>query len=501
MDPVITALYLRKSRADETDERVGDTLRRHKETLLAFAAERGLTIAEIYEEVVSGDSLYARPQMLRLLENVEKGAYDAVLCMDLDRLGRGGMSDQGIILETFKNSGTRIITPRKTYDLNDELDEEYTEFETFLARRELKLIKRRLQRGIRKTIEDGGYIANAPYGYEKTTLDRHPTLKIKEDEAAFVRLVFDLYLSERCGCQAIADELNRLGAKPRRAAAFGRNAVLRILKNPVYCGKVAWDQHTHVKTGGSGTKVVSNPKSAWTLVPGLHPPLIGEADFDRVQAILQSRSQSSHFDGTLQNPLAGLLFCAKCGRLMQRRPVSGRETADLLICPTRGCCSAARLDLVEQAVLDAVRDLWAPFEPLEAAFDTSPGPDLAPAVAAAERDLATAAGQEARLHDLLEQGIYDPSTYRQRMDVLLERERELEAALRHLRERQASVQSGESPAPGVPGTVSALYAQSGPKERNRLLKASIVRACYRKEKDWGPRRFQLIIEWRPMMPS
>ena len=69
-----TALYLRKSRADETDERVGDTLRRHKETLLAFAAERGLAIAEIYEEVVSGDSLYARPQMLRLLENVEKGA-------------------------------------------------------------------------------------------------------------------------------------------------------------------------------------------------------------------------------------------------------------------------------------------------------------------------------------------------------------------------------------------------------------------------------------------
>ena len=44
------------------------------------------------------------------------------------------------------------------------------------------------------------------------------------------------------------------------------------------------------------------------------------------------------------------------------------------------------------------------------------------------------------------------------------------------------------------------YALSGPKERNRLLKASIVRACYRKEKGWAPRRFRLIIEWRPMTP-
>ena len=54
--------------------------------------------------------------------------------MDLDRLGRGDMKDQGIILETFKESKTKIITPRKTYDLTDEFDEEYSEFEAFMAR-------------------------------------------------------------------------------------------------------------------------------------------------------------------------------------------------------------------------------------------------------------------------------------------------------------------------------------------------------------------------------
>ena len=74
-------------------------------------------ILEEYPEVVSGESLYTRPQMLRLLQDVEEGKYDAVLCMDLDRLSRGRMKDQGIVLDAFRESGTLIITPEKIYNL------------------------------------------------------------------------------------------------------------------------------------------------------------------------------------------------------------------------------------------------------------------------------------------------------------------------------------------------------------------------------------------------
>lgn len=493
-----TALYLRKSRADEADEHIGDTLRRHKETLLAFAAEQGLVIEDIYEEVVSGDSLYTRPQMLRLLEDVEKGRFGAVLCMDLDRLGRGGMSDQGIILETLKNADTKIITPRKTYDLRNELDEEYTEFETFLARRELKLIKRRLQRGIRKTVEDGGYLANAPYGYEKTTVQKQPSLKIREDEAAFVRLAFDLYISEKHGCQTIADELNRLGAKPRRAAAFSRSGILRILKNPVYCGKVVWNRQSRVRTGNQGgSRVVANPRENWTMVDGLHPAIIDEAVFDRAQAILQSRSQTSHFDGTVKNPLAGLLFCVKCGRPLQRRPFARRDEPDWLVCPTRGCCAASRLDIVEQAVLEIMRSRWDALHP-----DPTPPPqsafDLAPAIAASKRERDRLQLQQNRLHDLLEQGIYDTDTYWSRMTELKRQETEAVNALQHLQDRQAQADKDIELSSSTPLSVSSLYALVGPSDRNRLLKAALIRGCYWKEKGWGPHQFRLFLELRPI---
>ena len=47
------AIYLRKSRADLEYENEIDTLVKHEKTLLEFAEKRGLTISNIYREVVS----------------------------------------------------------------------------------------------------------------------------------------------------------------------------------------------------------------------------------------------------------------------------------------------------------------------------------------------------------------------------------------------------------------------------------------------------------------
>ena len=157
------AVYLRKSRAEEGME-TDEVLRNHRQWLTECADRHGLDIVAYFPEVVSGESLYARPQMLRMLEAVEAGEYDAVLCMDLDRLSRGRMKDQGMILDAFRDSGTLIVTPDKVYNLTDEIDDELAEFKTFMSRREYKIINKRLRRGLQRSIQDGCYVANAPYG-------------------------------------------------------------------------------------------------------------------------------------------------------------------------------------------------------------------------------------------------------------------------------------------------------------------------------------------------
>ena len=187
------AIYLRKSRADDTSEPLEVTLQRHRQMLEKYMQQHDIAVQDedVFEEVVSGDSLYARPQMLRLLEAVEAGTYTGVLCVDIQRLGRGSMQDQGMILDAFKWSDTKIITPTRTYDLSNDMDETYTEFESFMGRQEYKMIKKRLRRGLNATIENGGYIANAPYGYDKTKIGKTPSLKINEAEAKFIHMIFD----------------------------------------------------------------------------------------------------------------------------------------------------------------------------------------------------------------------------------------------------------------------------------------------------------------------
>ena len=67
-------MYLRKSRMDtDFDEiSVEETLNRHRRILESFCKERRLNVGDVLEEVVSGQSLSSIPNMLRLMELVNK---------------------------------------------------------------------------------------------------------------------------------------------------------------------------------------------------------------------------------------------------------------------------------------------------------------------------------------------------------------------------------------------------------------------------------------------
>lgn len=83
-------MYLRKSRADLEAEAhgEGETLLRHEKMLLELANKQKLNIKEIYREVVSGETIEARPEMQRLLEDVALGNWVGVLVVEIERLAR-----------------------------------------------------------------------------------------------------------------------------------------------------------------------------------------------------------------------------------------------------------------------------------------------------------------------------------------------------------------------------------------------------------------------------
>ncbi|MEG1761445.1 MAG: recombinase family protein [Hydrogenoanaerobacterium sp.] len=496
------AMYLRKSRMEElmSEEEV---LERHKKALTDEAKRQSLNVTGIYEEVVSGDTLYSRPQMLRLLADVETDRYSAVLCMEIDRLGRSSMSEQGVILETFKQHHTKIITPRKIYDLNNDIDETYSEFESFMARQELKIIKRRLHNGIQRTICDGGYIANAPYGYTKTTKNKTPTLEINESEAYYVRMIFEMYVNEGVGCQIIADTINSLGAKPHRSDKFGRTSIAAIIKNQVYIGKIIWNKKTCIRRGTKGNAkhiTIYNSPEKWTSNDGLHPSIIDKELFASAQEIMRMHYHPPYYKGTVENPLAGIVRCGNCQHIMQRQICAGPSNrnikVDYLLCQTKKCVPSAKLEFVVAAVLKYLNDTLETIE-VELKSRIIPKQNVTSMKAmlrASEKELNTLEIQRAKLHDFLEQGIYDVEMFRSRSKLLDEKSKIL---TKQISEQQKTIKQAKGTDKAkiykkIKNVLEA-YGNASPQKQNTLLKSVISDAVYFKKPKSKPQDFLLSI--------
>ena len=282
LDGMEAGMYLRKSRAEDGQD-TDTILQRHRETLTEYAGTHNIHIIETYPEVVSGESLYARPEMLRLLEDVEAGKYQCVLCMDMDRLSRGSMRDQGIVLDAFKYSGTLIVTPERVYDLTTEADEQFAEIKTFLSRQEWRMINGRMQRGRLQSVRSGRYQSQAPYGYRNIYVGKVPTLEICEEEAAIVRLIYQMF-TEGTGATTIARTINGMGARTRTGHMFDKSAIGRILHNPTYIGKIPWGRQTETKAI-DGRHIYRQPKDKWIVADGIHPAIVDTETFNRVQEI------------------------------------------------------------------------------------------------------------------------------------------------------------------------------------------------------------------------
>jgi len=96
---VFTRLYLRASSEDQNALRA-------KDALLAFAKERGLTVAATYVENESGTRL-DRPELFRLLNDSSPG--DLLLIEQVDRLSRLNASDWEMLKATITAKQVRIV--------------------------------------------------------------------------------------------------------------------------------------------------------------------------------------------------------------------------------------------------------------------------------------------------------------------------------------------------------------------------------------------------------
>lgn len=487
-------IYLRKSRADQEAELrgEGETLARHEQTLLALAKKLNIQISAIYKEIVSGETISARPEMIRLLNEVEAGLWDGVLVMEIERLARGATIDQGIVAQAFQLSGTKIITPIKTYDPNDEFDEEYFEFGLFMARREYKTINRRIQRGRVKSASEGKYLGStAPYGYKRVKLknDKGWTLEIVPEQAEVVRMIFDLYVNgelnpdgtrTRIGSHRICTILDNIGAHTATGKSWSPSSIRDILKNPVYIGKIRWGYDKDIKTSQNGIiKTTRKRNSECNLVDGLHPAIIDVDIFEKAQKLLKNNRKNTVSSRQLRNPLTGLVYCKKCGQLMTRLGANSKTPYDTLKCPNRYCDNvSAPLYLVEQKLIDSL-NVW--IKDYELNIDSNIFSNFTfeynESYSALEKELAELKLQLDNTFDLLERGVYDDDTFLKRNQYIKSKIKDCESSISKIEDLKAEQEKIEEYKnnflPTVKTIVDGYYNIEDATAKNELLKTVI----------------------------
>lgn len=339
-------VYLRKSRTDDPLLSVGEVLSKHETILDEWSARNlGAAVPEgnKYREIVSGETIADRPEVQKVLQKMESPSIKAILIVEVQRLSRGDLEDAGKLIKLLRYTHTLVITPMKTFDLEDEYDRDMFERELKRGNEFLEYQKKIMNRGRLLSVSQGNYVCSEPpYGYDKIFVmegkRKCPTLAINEEQASVVRMIFEMYVYENLGYTSICNRLDEMRISPPKKKRWSPHSLKDMLTNVHYIGKVKWNWRKTVIVVEDGEVRKTAPKAPmgdYLIYDAKHPAIISEELFN-MSCAKQGKNAKNPAIKNLTNPFAGLLYC-KCGRALSMR--NYKKTDGSVRCAPRILCN------------------------------------------------------------------------------------------------------------------------------------------------------------------
>jgi DNA invertase Pin-like site-specific DNA recombinase len=185
---------------------------------------------EFVDEGVSG-ALSRRPRLDALVRLVEDHQVDVVAITKLDRIARS-LRHLLDLLDLFERHHVRLVALDDPLDPSTASGRAMVHLRGVFAELERQLIRERTMEGLRRRVEAGGWPGGPPpYGFQ--VVDNPDgggrRLEAQPDEAAVIRLVYTLIVEEGDTTGETADELNRLGSRPRRSPEWTHRRLRALL--------------------------------------------------------------------------------------------------------------------------------------------------------------------------------------------------------------------------------------------------------------------------------
>ncbi len=310
--------YTRVSTAMQID---GYSLDAQKARMKAFAEYNDYEIAGEYEDAgKSGKSIEGRAEFARMMEDIKSGkdGVSFVLVFKLSRFGRNA-ADVLSTLQTMQDYGVNLICVEDGIDSSKDAGKLMISVLSAVAEIERENIRVQTMEGrIQKAREgkwNGGF---APYGYQ--LIDGK--LQINEEEAEAIRVIYEQYTATDMGANGIAKYLENHGIhkiqrQNGKNPLFDAHLIRLILKNPVYCGKIAYGRRKTEKVHGTRNEYRLVEQDNYILVDGLHEPIVSEKVWQaaQVKLIAQAKKYEHVNRGRDERThlLSGIVKCPVCG--------------------------------------------------------------------------------------------------------------------------------------------------------------------------------------------
>ncbi len=324
---------------------------RQEEDCRALCARKGWDVVDVYpDNDVSAYSGAPRPKWRELMEDIDQGLVNAVVCWHVDRLTRSPRELEDVI-DLADRRGLELATVSGEIDLATPTGRLIARMLGAAARHEAEHKAERQQRQRRQAAEAGRVAGGGKraFGYEN---DR---ITIRESEAEQVREAARRTLAGESLASICRDWKGR-GLVTAAGIPWRVSGMRRLLASARISGR---REHT--------------PRSSWErtrplvgeiVSDAVWPGIISHEDSDRLRALLSDPTRRTHDGGGRTYLLSGILRCGKptgepekaCGWGMVGRPRSG---VPRYVCPntpgTEACGgTATNAERTDEHVRDMV---------------------------------------------------------------------------------------------------------------------------------------------------
>ena len=286
-------VYCRVSTKEQTKNL---SLPAQKKACIRFCRDQGWKVDRIFVERGESAKTAERTELKQLLSycREKRGQVEVVVVYSLDRFARNNFAHYALRsllaqLGVTLRSVSQPIDESPTGKLMEGVLAAVAQFDNDI-RAEKTVV------GMKEALGRGRWTFQAPLGYRNTRrADGTPTLEPDPENGPLVRKGFEIYASGLQSKNQVLLRLNEEGLRTRRGKPVAPQTWDRVLKNPIYAGRIQMD--------------------AWGIeVEADFEPLIEPAIFHRVQGVLAGvrAGQTRHHRNHPDFPLRRFVRCAAC---------------------------------------------------------------------------------------------------------------------------------------------------------------------------------------------